>query len=474
MRAARLTLLTKSLRPLPEKWHGLKRRRASVPAALPRPGHEPRGPRARRRSQQDGGGASARMLDERDFVEVETPVLQAVPGGADGQAVHDPPQRAGHRHVPADRPGAVPEAAAVGGLERVYEIGRKFRNEGISPKYNPEFTMLEAYQAFGSIRGHDGAHRGPGARPPRRRSTARVTFTCGGPSVDLAKPWRRTTLAELVSEATGEDVSLDSRRRLRAVADRHDVGYDPEWGAGQAPGRAVREARRERLIEPTFVIGFPREVSPLARTHRDDPRLTEHFDLIMGGSGDRARPTRSSPTPTSSGRGSSCRREQKEAGEEETHPYDEEFLVALEHGMPPAGGHGARRRPAVDDPHRRAVAPGDHPVPRDASRGVDDAAPRCRAPPPRGVHQGSPRAQDEPTAAPTMGRRRRQSASRSSPPRAIHRSSFLNGMSVAQVEVNDAGGIDGRLLETTLLEGSEEEASERVRTALQEPLPQCS
>jgi lysyl-tRNA synthetase, class II len=338
VRASTLTLLTKSLRPLPEKFHGLKdvevrfRRRYLDLATNPEAGESVK-QKARLLA------AIRRYLDEDGYVEVETPMLQSVPGG--GLAT---PFITHHEALDIDMylriaPELYLKRLLIGGLERVYEIGRNFRNEGISPKYNPEFTMLEAYRAFGSYEDMMDLLEGL-IKTAAEAAIGGLTFTFRDTEVDLAKPWRRTTLAELVSEATGRDVSLDlSKGDLRKVADDNQVSYDPDWGEGKLLLELFEKLVEEKLIEPTFVIGFPREVSPLARTHRDDPRLTEHFDLIMGGV--EIAPAYSELTdPDEQKARFDLQLEQKKAGEEETHPYDKEFLVALEHGMPPAGGMG--------------------------------------------------------------------------------------------------------------------------------------
>jgi lysyl-tRNA synthetase class 2 len=338
VKATTLTLLTKSLRPLPEKFHGLKdvelryRRRYLDLATNP--------------ETRDGVRSKARMLaalrkhlDEDGYVEVETPILQSVPGGGLAR-----PFTTHHEALDIEMylriaPELYLKRLLIGGLERVYEIGRTFRNEGISPKYNPEFTMLEAYRAFGSYEDMMDLVEGL-VKAAAEAAIGGLSFSFRGREVDLSKPWRRTTLAELVSEATGRDVSLDmSKKELQKVADEKDVGYDPDWGEGKLLLELFEKLVEESLIEPTFVIGFPREVSPLARTHRDDPRLTEHFDLIMGGV--EIAPAYSELTdPDEQKARFDLQAELKKGGEEETHPYDREFLVALEHGMPPAGGLG--------------------------------------------------------------------------------------------------------------------------------------
>jgi lysyl-tRNA synthetase class 2 len=338
VKASSLVLLTKSLRPLPEKWHGLKDveiryRRRYLDLATNQEARDSVVSKAKMLS------ALRAHLDAQGYVEVETPMLQSVPGG--GMAK---PFVTHHEALDIDMylriaPELYLKRLLIGGLERVYEIGRNFRNEGISPKYNPEFTMLEAYLAFGSYENMMALVEGL-VKDAAQAAIGGLTFSFRGREVDLAKPWRRTTLAELVSEATGKEISLDlSKAELQKVADDKGVSYDPDWGEGKLLLELFEKLVEETLIDPTFVIGFPREVSPLARTHRDDPRLTEHFDLIMGGV--EIAPAYSELTdPDEQKARFDLQTELKQGGEEETHPYDQEFLVALEHGMPPAGGMG--------------------------------------------------------------------------------------------------------------------------------------
>ena len=338
VKASSLVLLTKSLRPLPEKWHGLKDvelryRRRYLDLAMSQEARESVRARARMLAALRG------HLDEHGFVEVETPMLQSVPGG--GLAT---PFITHHEALDIDMylriaPELYLKRLLISGLERVYEIGRNFRNEGISPKYNPEFTMLEAYQAFGSYEDMMTLVEGL-TKAAAEAAIGGLTFTFRDREVDLAKPWRRTTLAELVSETTEREVSLDlSKAELQKVCDANGLSYDPDWGEGKLLLELFEKLVEETLIEPTFVIGFPREVSPLARTHRDDPRLTEHFDLILGGV--EIAPAYSELTdPDEQKARFDLQAELKQGGAEETHPYDQEFLIALEHGMPPAGGLG--------------------------------------------------------------------------------------------------------------------------------------
>jgi lysyl-tRNA synthetase, class II len=336
--ASRVTLLSKSLRPMPEKWHGLKDvelrlRQRYLDLATTEETRERTRARARMlRALRD-------HLDERGFIELETPVLQSVPGGGLARPFVT-------HHEALDIPlymRIAPELflkrALVGGLERVFEIGRTFRNEGISSKYNPEFTMLEAYQAYASYEDMMELVEGL-VKASARAVNDDLTFTYRGEQVDLGAQWRRVTLMDLVSDAVGKEVSLDLPLEvLQQIADERGVGYSPAWSAGQLVTELFQELVEESLTQPTIVKDFPREVSPLARTHRDDPRLTEHFDLVLGGV--EIAPAYSELTdPDEQRRRFEIQREQKAAGADETHPYDEDFLVALEHGMPPAGGLG--------------------------------------------------------------------------------------------------------------------------------------
>jgi lysyl-tRNA synthetase class 2 len=332
----KLTLLTKALRPLPEKWHGLrdpeaKQRRRYLDLASSLESRRVVSVRAKVLK------AFRRVLEERGFVEVETPVLQVTAGGALARPFTT-------HHLVLDIPlylRVAPELylkrLLVGGLERVYEIGRNFRNEGIDRDHNPEFTMLEAYQAYGDyedmmdlaetlIREAALAVRGS------------LRFEYRGRPLDLEPSWRRASLLDLLSEALGEAVELD-QRSLESAAARHGLEVDPAWGPGKI-ALELYEKRVERTVwDPTFVIDFPREVSPLARAHRSKPGLTEQFDLVIAGM--EMGPAYSELTDPDEQRDRFlAQQDLRRRGDEEAHPLDEDFLEALEHGMPPAGGIG--------------------------------------------------------------------------------------------------------------------------------------
>jgi lysyl-tRNA synthetase class 2 len=336
VKASRLVLLTKSLRPLPEKWHGLKDaelryRRRYLEFATDVEARKVIEARARTLS------ALRAELDRRGFVEVETPMLHATPGGAIAR-----PFVTHHRALDVDLHLRIAielylKRLLVGGLERVYEIGRNFRNEGIDRDHNPEFTMLEAYQAFGDY--ETMMELGQALVVAAVRAVrGSLRFDYRGRELNLEGDWRRITVLGSVAEATGEDISLD-RPDLADIARRHGIDVHPTWG----PGKVVLELF-EKLVErdiwdPTFVCDFPREVSPLARPHRAEPGVVEHYDLVVAGM--EIIPAYSELSdPDEQRRSFEIQQEARRKGEEETHPLDEDFLVALEHGMPPAGGLG--------------------------------------------------------------------------------------------------------------------------------------
>jgi lysyl-tRNA synthetase class 2 len=336
IKVERLTLLTKALRPLPEKWHGLRdpelrfrRRYLEFASNL----------KSRRLIEVRAKllHALREVLAERGFVEVETPVLQARHGGALAK-----PFVTHHEALDIDlylriAPELYLKRLLVGGMERVFEIGRNFRNEGIDHDHNPEFTMLEAYQAYGDYEDMmdlDEALAKGGAAAVR----GSLTIGYQGQTLDLSRPWRRVTLLEAASEAIGEEVTLD-RPDLAAVAERAGVGTDPAWGPGKIAVEIFEKRGADRLFQPIFVKDFPQEVSPLARPHRTTPGVTEHFDLYIGGM--EIGPAYSELTdPDDQRMRFQAQQEARRRGDEEAHPPDDDFIRALEHGMPPAGGLG--------------------------------------------------------------------------------------------------------------------------------------
>jgi len=332
----RVAILTKALRPLPEKWHGLKdpdlqQRYRYLQLATDLDSRRIVDARATMLK------AIRAYLDERGFVEVETPVLQPVAGGALARPFSTFHQALGVELKLRISLELYLKRLLVGGMERVYEIGRNFRNEGIGPTYNPEFTMLEAYEAYGDY--HSMMRLAEELLVECARAIrGSLRFPVGGSDLDLTPPWRRITVLGSVSEAVGQEVILE-RTDLADLAERHGVGVDPKWGPGKIVQEMFEKLVEETLFDPTFVCDFPREVSPLARPHRENPGLTEHFDLVMAGI-ELATAFSELTDPDEQRARFEDQARAKAAGEEEAHPLDEEFLRALEHGMPPAGGIG--------------------------------------------------------------------------------------------------------------------------------------
>ena len=332
----RLALLTKSLRPPPEKWHGIQDPELKVRQRYVQLFAEPDS-RDALKARAKALAAFRTYLNERDFLEVETPVLHATAGGAIAR-----PFTTHHEALDIDLYLRIAlelylKRLLVGGLERVYEIGRNFRNEGVDRDHNPEFTMLEAYQAYGDYETMMELGQGLvcAAAEAVRGS---LTFEYQGRSLDLSGEWQRITILGAVSEATGETIALD-RDDLPQVAKRHGIETEASWG----PGKVVLELF-EKLVErdlwgPVFVCDFPREVSPLARPHRSTPGVVEHYDLVIAGM--ELIPAYSELSdPDEQRKSFEIQRRARELGEEETHPLDEDFLQALEYGMPPTGGLG--------------------------------------------------------------------------------------------------------------------------------------
>ena len=336
VRVEQLTLLTKAMRPMPEKWHGLKdpelqqRKRHLHLATDP-------APRFYAEARAKTLRAIRGHLDASGFLEVETPVLQSIAGGALAR-----PFITHHRALDVDLYLRISlelylKRLLVGGLERVYEIGHNFRNEGIDRTHNPEFTMLEVYQAYGDyftmmeltqdlVRETAIAVRGTAVVPFRDRE------------LDLAAPWKRVTVLGSVSEATGEEITLE-RGDLAAIAEKHGVSLQPNWGPGAIVLELYEKLVEPTLFEPTFVVDFPREVSPLARPHRTEPGLTEHVDPVIGGV-ELGTGYSELTDPAEQLAKFQLQQEARAAGDDEAHPLDMDFIEALEHGMPPAGGLG--------------------------------------------------------------------------------------------------------------------------------------
>src|SRR6202163_3568250 len=306
-------LLTKSLRPLPEKFHGLKdveiRYRQRYVDLIANP--EVREV-FRARTRIISGLRT--LLDERGFIEVETPVLQEVPGGGHARPFlthHNSLDRDLYLRIALELPL---KRLLVGGFERVYEVGRVFRNEGLSPRHNPEFTMLECYEAYADY--DDVMKLVEDLMVASAKSAGRPLVTnYQGEEVDLTPPYRRARMADLVLEFTGREA------------------------VGNELNDLFEEHVEAKLRQPTFVIDYPIEISPLARPRDDDPRFVERFELIILGR-EYANAFTELTDPIDQRARFEAQAERRAAGDVEAHPMDEDFLRAVEYGLPPCGGLG--------------------------------------------------------------------------------------------------------------------------------------
>ena len=331
-------LLAKAIRPLPEKWHGLSnvelRYRQRYLDLLTNP-------EAVRIVEVRANAVTAirRFLTDRGFVEVETPMLQTTPGGALAKPFVTHMNALDIDLYLRIAPELYLKRLIIGGLERVFEINRNFRNEGVSVKHNPEFTMLEAYQAFADY--NDMMELLEQMVETAAREVLGTTdHTYQDRPMPLNAPFPRKRLIDLASEAVGQALDLDmTPEQTRKIAEAHDVPCDPAWGTGKVVLEIYEKLVEPNIFEPTFVCDFPRETSPLARPHRDDPRFTEHFDLVIAGL--EVGPAYSELTdPIDQRERFASQARARAQGDEEAMALDVDFLKALEYGMPPTGGLG--------------------------------------------------------------------------------------------------------------------------------------
>jgi lysyl-tRNA synthetase class 2 len=278
-------------------------------------------------------------LHRLGYLEVETPILQTVHGGAAARPFHT--------HLNAfDLDMSLRIATElylkrciVGGIEKVYEIGRTFRNEGVDSTHSPEFTLLEAYQAYGDYDTMAELTRGL-ILDAAEATGVRVPVTGDGVEIDLFGQWRTATVHDLVSDAVGSQITPDTdAAELRGHADRLGVALKPDWSAGEIVLELYEKLVEHSLVQPTFVRDYPVAVRPLARPHRDDPRLAEAWDLIIGGV--EIAPAYSELVDPVEQRRRLVEQSLAAAkGDPEAMELDEDFLRALEYGMPPTGGMG--------------------------------------------------------------------------------------------------------------------------------------
>ncbi|NJN56580.1 MAG: lysine--tRNA ligase [Leptolyngbyaceae cyanobacterium SL_5_9] len=332
-------ILTKSLLPLPDKWHGLtdvaKRYRQRYVDLIVNP--EVR-MTFRRRALITA--AIRRYLDQHGFIEIETPVLQAEAGGAEAR-----PFITYHNTLEMDLYLRIAtelhlKRLIVGGFERVFELGRIFRNEGVSTRHNPEFTTLEVYQAYADYQDIMALVEGLITTAAQDvLGTLQITYQ--GQEIDLTAPWRRATMRDLVQEQTGLDFSqfktLDEAKSAAQAAGLTDLNQCSS--IGHVLNEAFEQKVEGQLIQPTFVLEYPVEISPLAKPHRDKPGLVERFELFVVGR-ETANGFSELTDPIDQRERFEAQAARKAAGDLEAPGVDEDFLTALEYGMPPTGGVG--------------------------------------------------------------------------------------------------------------------------------------
>ncbi|MGE5599233.1 MAG: lysine--tRNA ligase [Bacteroidota bacterium] len=331
-------LLAKAFRPLPEKWHGLKdvdlRYRQRYLDLIVNP-------EVRKVFIQRTRIVSAirRFLDERGFLEVETPVLSLIAGGG-----HARPFTTHHNALDLELTMRIAlelyhKRLIVGGLDRVYEIGRCFRNEGIDTRHNPEFTMLELYQAFSDYEGMMALAEEMFAYVARTvLGTTKLTYQ--GREIDLAPPWPRIRMVDAIKERTGLDwLSLETDEEAVAAGERLGLDLRQRRTRGLVLDELVGTFVEPHLVQPTFLVDYPLEISPLAKRRADEPRLTHRFELFING-WECANAFSELNDPLDQRERFRAQALEKAKGNEEAMAWDEDFLVALEHGMPPTGGMG--------------------------------------------------------------------------------------------------------------------------------------
>lgn len=339
IRVQQLRLLTKSLRPLPEKWHGIsdmeqRYRQRYLDLIMNEEVRETFKVRSKVVEY------IRKFLIEREFLEVETPMMQVIPGGAAAKPFIT-------HHNALDMPlylRIAPELylkrLVVGGIERVFEINRNFRNEGLSSRHNPEFTMLEFYEAYADYR------KLIDITEEMLRGIAKAVFgsphfTSGGHEYDFSKPFDRMTVVEAILKYnTGlSEIDINSRENAVKYAESLNISVQPSWQVGKIQMEIFEETVEDQLLDPTFVTEYPTEVSPLARRNDQNPLVTDRFELFIGGR-EVANGFSELNDPEDQAERFMHQVAERGAGDDEAMHYDEDYICALEHGLPPTAGEG--------------------------------------------------------------------------------------------------------------------------------------
>jgi lysyl-tRNA synthetase class 2 len=335
----RYTILTKTLLPLPDKWHGLtdteKRYRQRYVDLIVNPDVRET---FRRRAKITA--AIRRYLEEQGFLEIETPVLQSEAGGAEARpfiTYHNTLDMELYLRIATELPL---KRLVVGGFEKVFELGRIFRNEGISTRHNPEFTTVELYQAYADY--HEMMQLAENLIATAAQDvlgTLQITYQ--GEAIDLTPPWRRITMHQLVQEKTGLDFTqFKTLDEAKTAAQKVGIESVEECQSiGKLLNECFEQKVEETLIQPTFVLDYPVEISPLAKPHRDKPGLVERFELFIVGR-ETANAFSELTDPIDQRERLEAQAARKAEGDLEAQGVDEDFLTALEYGLPPTGGMG--------------------------------------------------------------------------------------------------------------------------------------
>ena len=336
------SMLSKALKPLPDKWHGLtnieKRYRQRYIDLIIKPES-----RQTFRRRAFTVSAIRRWLDNRNFLEIETPVLQTEAGGAEARpftTYHNTLNLSLYLRIATE---LHLKRLVVGGFERIYELGRIFRNEGVSARHNPEFTSVEVYQAYADYRDMMSLSEEL-ISSVCQQVCGSTALTYQGQEIDLTPPWRRVTMHALVEEVTGIDFTAFPDRDAAAAAMTASGLQVPRLadsigGVGYLLNEAFEQTAENMLIQPTFVMDYPIEISPLARSHRSKPGLVERFELFIAGR-EVANAFSELTDPIDQRRRLEDQQQRRHTGHLEAHSIDEDFLQALEVGMPPTGGLG--------------------------------------------------------------------------------------------------------------------------------------
>lgn len=332
------THLTKSMRPLPEKFHGLtdvelRYRQRYVDLIMNSEVKKTFILRSKIIS------ALREYLEAQNYLEVETPVLHTIAGGANAR-----PFITHHNALDMELYMRIAlelhlKRLVVGGLERVFEIGRVFRNEGIDTRHNPEFTMLEVYEAFGDYETMMNLAEGM-VRHACQKVLGKTLISYNGVEIDLGSPWKRITMADSVKEATGIDYNSDmTDDEFRKAARNLGLEIADDLSRGKVLGELFDEKVEHTLIQPTFITDYPVEISPLAKRKKDNPMLTDRFEIFIVGR-EHGNAFSELNDPIDQRTRFEAQMEAKQKGDDEAHPMDEDFLQALEYGLPPTGGLG--------------------------------------------------------------------------------------------------------------------------------------